>query len=119
MLTAAIDSDYFNDFYRTFQLGPDGASACCAMTAPFCSLADSEQEFRPFQNGPVYEASQLSSVGYYKIISPFDGIVKYFGYDETSQFPLVVTVAMSEDWLLSAGRWRCAPTPSWRVCCCA
>ena len=44
---------------------------------------------------------KLSSVGYYKIISPFDGVVKYFGYEETSQFPLVVTVAMSEDWLLS------------------
>ena len=24
VLTAAIDSDYFNNFYRTFQLGPDG-----------------------------------------------------------------------------------------------
>ena len=25
VLTAAIDSDYFNRFYRTFQLGPDGS----------------------------------------------------------------------------------------------
>ena len=25
VLTAAIDSDYFNQFYRTFQLGPDGS----------------------------------------------------------------------------------------------
>jgi diguanylate cyclase (GGDEF)-like protein/PAS domain S-box-containing protein len=45
---------------------------------------------------------KLSSVGYYKIISPFDGVAKYFGYEETPQYPLVVTVAMSEDWLLSA-----------------
>src|SRR5439155_264819 len=44
---------------------------------------------------------KLSSVGYYKIISPFDGIAKYFGYEETPHYPMVVTVAMSEDWLLS------------------
>ena len=25
VLTAAIDSDYFNRFYKTFQLGPDGS----------------------------------------------------------------------------------------------
>ena len=25
VLAAAIDSDYFNGFYRTFQLGPDGS----------------------------------------------------------------------------------------------
>ena len=42
-----------------------------------------------------------SSVGYYKIISPFDGIVKYLGYEETPHYPMVVTVAMSEDWMLS------------------
>src|SRR4029077_18461690 len=44
---------------------------------------------------------RLSSVGYYRILSPFDGIVKYFGYEETPRYPTVVTVAMSEDWLLS------------------
>ena len=44
---------------------------------------------------------KLSSVGYYKITSPFDGIAKYFGYEETPHYPMVVTVAMSEDWLLS------------------
>ena len=41
-----------------------------------------------------------SSAGYYKTISPFDGIAKYFGYEETPQYPTVVTVAISEDWLL-------------------
>ena len=27
VVTAAIDKDYFNGFYRTFQLGPDGKVA--------------------------------------------------------------------------------------------
>ena len=44
---------------------------------------------------------KLSSVGYYKMISPFDGIAKYFGYEETPHYPMVVTVAISEEWLLS------------------
>ncbi len=66
------------------------------------SLADIGQELRTFPKPTCSpEHLKLSSVGYYKIISPFDGIVKYFGYEETSQFPLVVTVAMSEDWLLA------------------
>jgi len=43
----------------------------------------------------------LSPVGYYRIISPFDGIAKYFGYEETPNYPMVVTVAMAEDWLLA------------------
>jgi PAS domain S-box-containing protein len=47
---------------------------------------------------------KLSSVGYFKTISPFDGDTKYLGYEEASQYPLVVTVARSEGELLA--NWR-------------
>ena len=33
--------------------------------------------------------------------SPFDGIEQYIGYEKTPHFPMVVTVAISEAWLLS------------------
>jgi len=102
VLTAAIDSDYFNNFYRTFQLGPDGgisllrSDGIVLVRWPFSNANPDLSKTDLFRT-----QLKLSSVGYYKIVSPFDGVVKLFGYEETAQFPLVVTVAMSEDWLLS------------------
>jgi diguanylate cyclase (GGDEF)-like protein/PAS domain S-box-containing protein len=102
VLTAAIDSDYFNGFYRTFQLGPGGGISLIRNDGivlihwPMTDIGKdlSKSELFVTQLG-------LSSVGYYKVTSPFDGLAKYLGYEETSQYPLVVTVAMSEDWLLA------------------
>ena len=103
VLTAAIDGDYFNSFYRTFQLGPDGGisllrnDGIVLVRWPLSDMGTDLSKTKLFT-----EHLKLSSVGYYKIVSPFDGIEKFFGYEETPQFPLVVTVAMSEDWLLSS-----------------
>jgi len=103
VLTAAIDSDYFNNFYRTFQLGPDGAISLLRNDgAVLIRWPISDRSSDLSRTDLFTRHLKLSSVGYYKIVSPFDGIVKYIGYNETSQFPLVVTVAMSEDWLLSS-----------------
>ncbi|MBN8992910.1 MAG: diguanylate cyclase [Rhizobiales bacterium] len=103
VLTAAIDSDYFSGFYRTFQLGPDGGisllrdDGAVLMRWPFTNRSTDLSKSDLFTT-----QLKLSSVGYYKITSPFDGVVKYFGYEQTPQYPLIVTVAMSEDWLLAA-----------------
>ncbi len=104
VLTAAIDSDYFNNFYRTFQLGPDGGISLLRNDGVvLIRWPHYGQRTRDLSKTDLFPKNLgLSSVGYYKITSPFDGIVKYIGYEETSQFPLVVTVAMSEDWLLSS-----------------
>ena len=59
VLTAAIDSDYFNNFYRTFQLGPDGGiSLLRSDGARSDSLADVGQKQQSFQDGPVHQTSQ-------------------------------------------------------------
>ena len=103
VLTAAIDSDYFSGFYRAFQLGPDGGISLLRNDG---RRVVPDGRFRPrpdLSRADLFTKHlKLSSVGYYKITSPFDGILKYFGYEGTPQYPLVVTVAMSEDWLLSA-----------------
>ena len=101
VLTAAIDSDYFNRFYKTFQLGPDGSisllrnDGAVLIRWPFSDRSTNLSGTDLFSR-----YLKLSSVGYYKIISPFDGIAKYFGYEETPHYPAIVTLAMSEDWLL-------------------
>jgi diguanylate cyclase (GGDEF)-like protein/PAS domain S-box-containing protein len=102
VLTAAIDSDYFNNFYRTFQLGPDGGISLLRNDGVVLVRWPLSDMGTDLSKTDLFTTQlKLSSVGYYKIVSPFDGIVKFFGYEETSQFPLVVTVAMSEEWLLS------------------
>ncbi|QDW38281.1 diguanylate cyclase [Bradyrhizobium sp. KBS0727] len=102
VLTAAIDSDYFNGFYRLFQLGPDGGITLIRSDGTVLIRWPHSDATADLSKTDLFTKHlRLSSVGAYKIISPFDGIVKYFSYEETPQYPVVVTVAMSEDWLLS------------------
>ncbi len=105
VLTAAIDGDYFNEFYRMFQLGPDGSISLLRddgivlirwpVSEKSTNLASTELFSRHLKQSPV---------GYYKTTSPFDGIEKYIGHEKTRHYHMVVTVAISEEWLLSD--WR-------------
>jgi diguanylate cyclase (GGDEF)-like protein/PAS domain S-box-containing protein len=102
VVAAAIDKDYFNGFYRTFQLGPDGGISLIRSDGTLLMRWPASDKSKDLSRTDLFSKHlKLSSVGSYKIISPFDGIVKYFGYEETPHYPMVVTVAVSEDWLLS------------------
>jgi diguanylate cyclase (GGDEF)-like protein/PAS domain S-box-containing protein len=105
VVAAAIDKDYFNGFYRTFQLGPDGGITLIRSDGTLLIRWPASDKSKDLSRTDLFSKHlKLSSVGNYKIISPFDGIVKYFGYEETPHYPMVVTVAMSEDWMLAD--WR-------------
>jgi diguanylate cyclase (GGDEF)-like protein/PAS domain S-box-containing protein len=100
--TAAIDSDYFNRFYRTFQLGPDGSITLLRNDGVVLIRWPPSDRSTDLSGTELFSRHlKQSSVGYYKMISPFDGIEKYIGYEKTPHFPMVVTVAISEEWLLS------------------
>ncbi len=105
VLVAAIDSDYFNSFYNRLQLGPRGAISMIRSDGivlirwPLANIGADVSKTQLFAT-----QLKLSSVGYYKTTSPFDGDTKYFGYEEASQYPIVVTVARSENELLAG--WR-------------
>jgi diguanylate cyclase (GGDEF)-like protein/PAS domain S-box-containing protein len=102
VVTAAIDKDYFNGFYRTFQLGPDGGITLIRSDGTLLIRWPQSNKSTDLSRTDLFSKHlKLRSVGHYKIISPFDGIVKYFGYEATPHYPMVVTVAVSEDWLLS------------------
>lgn len=110
LVAAAIDSDYFHRFYRTFQIGPDGGISLLRNDGiVLVRWPISERSADLSKTDLISSHLKLSSVGYYKIISPYDGILKYFGYEETPRYPLVVTVAMSEHWLL-AEWWKALRT---------
>lgn len=102
VLIAAVDSDYFNGFYRMFQLGPDGGITLIRSDGTVLIRWPHSDATTDLSKTDLFTKHlRLSSVGFYKITSPFDGIVKYFAYEETPQYPVIVTVAMSEDWLLA------------------
>jgi diguanylate cyclase (GGDEF)-like protein/PAS domain S-box-containing protein len=102
VLTAAIDSDYFNQFYRTFQLGPDGSISLLRDDGVVLIRWPASDKSTNLASTDLFTKHlKLSSAGYNKIVSPFDGIEKYIGHEKTRHFPMVVTVAFSEDWVLS------------------
>lgn len=107
VLVAAIDNDYFNSFYNRLQLGSRGAiclirsDGIVLIRWPQSSIGADLSKTELFA-----DRLKLSSVGYYKVTSLFDGDVKYMGYEEASQYPIVVTVARSENELLA--NWRTA-----------
>jgi diguanylate cyclase (GGDEF)-like protein/PAS domain S-box-containing protein len=102
VVAATIDKDYFNGFYRTFQLGPDGGVSLIRSDGTLLIRWPQSDKSTDLSRTDLFSKHlKLSSVGYYKIISPFDGIVKHLGYEETPHYPMVVTVAVSEDWLLA------------------
>jgi diguanylate cyclase (GGDEF)-like protein/PAS domain S-box-containing protein len=105
VLVAAIDGDYFNSFYNRFQLGSGGAICLIRSDGIILDRWPSTNVGGDLSKSELF-ARQLkrSPVGYYKTISMFDGRTKYMGYEEAPQYPLVVTVARSEDELLAA--WR-------------
>jgi diguanylate cyclase (GGDEF)-like protein/PAS domain S-box-containing protein len=103
VLTAAIDTDYFNSFYSTFQLGQAGGislirgDGIALLRWPFLDGGRDLSQSELFQT-----RLKESSRGYYKITSPFDGKTKYFGYEQVSRYPLILTVALSETELLQS-----------------
>lgn len=107
VLMATVDSNYFNAFYNRFQLGPSGAIALMRTDGmvlirwPLANIGADLSKTDLFAN-----ELENSSVGYYRTVSPFDGKMKYFGYEETPQYPLLVTVARDENEMLAS--WRAA-----------
>jgi diguanylate cyclase (GGDEF)-like protein/PAS domain S-box-containing protein len=105
VLTAAIDSDYFNQFYRTFKLGPAGSISLLRDDGVVLIRWPALDRNTNLASTELFSRHlNLSPVGYYKIVSPFDGIEKYVGHEKTRHFSTVVTVAISEEWLLAD--WR-------------
>jgi diguanylate cyclase (GGDEF)-like protein/PAS domain S-box-containing protein len=105
ILLAAIDSDYFNNFYSTFNIGLKGGISLLRSDGMVLIHWPSLDVGRSLSQLPLFQVHlKRSPVGYYKVISPFDSVSKYVGYEQISQYPIVTTVALSESEILSS--WR-------------
>ena len=105
VVMATIPCDYFSEFYRSFSIGEHGAISLITGDGTVLVRWPSGAIGRDLSGTPLFR-SQLkqSPVGYYRIISPFDGIAKYFGYEQSAIYPVLVTVARSEAQILAG--WR-------------
>ena len=74
VLMAAIDSDYFNTFYSRFQLGAGGAISLMRSDGIVLIRWPSSNIGPDISKTELFATQlKLSSVGYYKTTSPFDG----------------------------------------------
>lgn len=105
VLTASIDSEYFAAYYKTFQIGQSGGITLMRSDGILLMHWPSLDSGTDMSGMPLFQTwLKQSSVGYHKIASMFDGITKYYAYEQTTRYPLVVAVAIPEDSLLA--NWR-------------
>ncbi|HEX7883949.1 MAG TPA: diguanylate cyclase [Afipia sp.] len=105
VLLAVIDSDYFNNFYSTFNLGLNGGISLFRSDGIVLIHWPSRDVGRSLSKTSMFQVHlKQSPIGYYKVVSPFDGVSKYVGYEQVSEYPIVATLALSEREILSD--WR-------------
>ncbi|RJF75082.1 diguanylate cyclase [Rhodopseudomonas palustris] len=105
VVLATIERDYFTAFYKTLDLGRDGAITLAADDGRVMIRWPAAMEGRDLANSVLLrELLPHSPKGYSLEQSPFDGLVKYYAYERVQRYPLVVTVARTEDSVLA--RWR-------------
>lgn len=105
VLIAAIDTDYFADFFRSFALGEQSGISLLRTDGivlahwPSLDVGKDLSQTQLFRNR-LKEAPS----GFYEVRSPFDGVTKYFGYEQSDEYPVIVTVAIPGESVLAA--WR-------------
>jgi diguanylate cyclase (GGDEF)-like protein/PAS domain S-box-containing protein len=105
VLIAGIDADYFSRFFSTFELGRHGAITLLRGDGSVLVRWPSADAGRDLPHTEAFrDRLQASPRGFYQARSPFDGMTKYIGYEKASLYPLILTVAISEDDVLAA--WR-------------
>lgn len=104
VLVAAIDYEFFSKIYASFDIGSQGSISLVSSSGTILVRW-------PSGTGTIVSDTNLfqkrlikTPGGFYKIVSPFDGITKFFGYEVAPEYSVVVTVARSEAQVLQD--WR-------------
>lgn len=104
VVVAAIDMDFFQEYYETFDIGAHGAILLAApdgtllVRRPF----DEASLGRDLGRGSIFQAIRTTGpVGSLESRSPTDGVVRFNSYRQASSFPIVVAVAQQKDEVLA------------------
>lgn len=105
VVVAAIDCDYFSNFYSSFGIGTQGGISLLSTDGTVLARWPVVDPGRKIADTSLFQNHlRESPAGSYKITSPFDGLSKYISYELGPEYPVVVTVARSEDQILA--NWR-------------
>ncbi|MDA9445636.1 MULTISPECIES: diguanylate cyclase domain-containing protein [unclassified Bradyrhizobium] len=102
IVMASILVDYFGRFYREFDIGQHGGVSLITAQGTILVRWPSGTTSDLSQTELFKERLPHSRRGLYTITSPFDGLSKYFGYEQTEEYGLVVAVARSKQDILMA-----------------
>jgi PAS domain S-box-containing protein len=110
IVTSSISLSYFEDFFRSLNLGTD--SNITLLSSDFRVIArypsSDHQHLKSVRNGQIFQASrQNPEHGTLIGISAVDGVERIFSYRKVDQFPLYVVVGLSKkeqlaDWRRNA-----------------
>jgi diguanylate cyclase (GGDEF)-like protein/PAS domain S-box-containing protein len=111
VVTAAIDLNYFQSFYATFNIGRRGViglyqdNGSLLVRLPF----DPANIGRDLSGRHLFKDHvRMAATGSYRSPSPLDGVAREIAYERLPDFPLVVTVGLAEadvlaDWRRNTG----------------
>jgi len=105
VLVAAIASDYFNNAFKSFDLGEQAGISLLRNDGIVLAHWPSLDVGKDLSGTQLFK-SKLKEArnGFYRVISPFDGVTKYFGYEQSKLYPVITTVAIPEKQVLAD--WR-------------
>ncbi|WP_211912462.1 sensor domain-containing diguanylate cyclase [Tardiphaga alba] len=105
VLVAAIGSDYFNNFFKSFDLGEQSGISLLRNDGIVLAHSPSQNVGKDLSDTQLFRSKiKEARNGFYRVASPFDGVTKYFGYEQSADYPVIVTVAVPEEKVLAD--WR-------------
>ncbi|WP_398479982.1 PAS domain S-box protein, partial [Tardiphaga sp.] len=105
VIVAAIDTDYFSDFFKSFDLGEQSGISLIRTDGIVLAHWPSMDVGKDLSGTQLIQNRLKESPrGFYRVASPFDGLTKYFGYERSDVYPVIVTVAIPEKKVLA--NWR-------------
>jgi signal transduction histidine kinase/AmiR/NasT family two-component response regulator len=106
VVIAAVDPQYFQDFYGRLHVGKNGAILLASLNARLLvrrPFADANVGRDMSQSG-IFQQLKQSPIGTVEITSSTDGVRRINSYEQGSNYPLVIAVAQDVDELLAP--WR-------------
>jgi PAS domain-containing protein len=101
VIVAAIDQDFFTNFYRSFDTGARGGIALVAGDGTVLLRWPADYVKKSLSDTLLFQSYlRNAQAGFYKTLSPFDGLAKYFGYEQNQEYGTIVTVARTEEDIL-------------------
>lgn len=104
---ATLNLDYFTRLYGTFDLGTNGSVGLLLRNGTLLTRMPFDEKFvnRDFSDSPLFRDMLPSSAsGSMATVSRLDSVRRMLAYQSVTKYPLLVTVAISEDEALAD--WR-------------